>query len=112
MDEYRVVVTDSAEQAIRDIAEYIAIELQNPKAAVNILELFGKEIISLSNMPSRIKRIPEQPWHDLGIRRKAVKNYYLYFWVNEEKRIVSIIDVIYSRRNQKEQLEKNDLIDD
>lgn len=106
MDDYQVVVTGDAEKSMRSIAEYISVELVNPEAAVNLLRLFGKEIMSLSNMPSRIKLTPEQPWHDLGIRRKRVKNYYLYFKVDNEERVVYVMDVVYTKRNQEDQLDQ------
>ena len=47
---------------------------------------------------------PEEPWHSVGIRRMLVKNYNIYFWIDDEKSIVQITDVLYGRRNQPKQL--------
>ena len=33
-----------------------------------------------------------------------VKNYDIYFWIDEEKSVVQITDVIYGKRNQAKQL--------
>lgn len=49
--------------------------------------------------------VDEQPWCELGSRRIRVKNYYVYFWVDETKREVQILAVIYVRRDQATQLE-------
>ena len=47
-----------------------------------------------------------QPWGELGFRRIRVKNYYVYFCVDENKREVQILAVIYARRDQVKQLEQ------
>ena len=31
---------------------------------------------------------------------KAVKNYLMYFWIDEEKKLVQVFAVIYTRRDQ------------
>ena len=48
----------------------------------------------------------EQPWGKLGFRKIRVKNYYIYFWVNEDRKEVQILAVIYVRRDQAKQLEQ------
>lgn len=35
-----------------------------------------------------------------------VKNYYIYFWVEEETKTVHIISVIYTRMDQDKQLKE------
>ena len=47
-----------------------------------------------------------QPWGELGFRRIRVKNYYVYFCVDENKREVQILAVIYAIRDQAMQLEQ------
>lgn len=43
----------------------------------------------------------------MGFRKIRVKNYYIYFWVNDDTKEVNIIAVIYVRRDQAEQLESH-----
>ena len=69
-----------------------------------MLRTFQVEIAKLKMMPQRIPLTPEEPWHSVGIRRMLVKNYNIYFWIDDEKSIVQITDVIYGRRNQPKQL--------
>jgi toxin ParE1/3/4 len=111
MVEYQVKVTKHAENAMREIAQYISRELMNETAAINHLQLFQKEIKALSNMPESIKLIPEQPWHDEGIRRKRVKNFYICFWIDADAKKVQVTDVIYVGRDQSRQLENMPLED-
>ena len=106
MDEYKIKVTRQAKEHLALIREYIAMELKEPIIAKRILELLKSEMMSLQTMPYRVKCIDEQPWGELGFRKIRVKNYYVYFWIDENKREVQILAVIYVRRDQAKQLEQ------
>ena len=106
MNEYKVRITRQAKNHLQNIRDYIATNFCEPGTAKKMVQLLRKEIMSLSNMPQRIKVIDEEPWHSYGFRKIKVKNYYVYFWINEEKQQVQIIAVIYVKRDQVKQLEK------
>ncbi len=106
MDEYKIKVTRQAKEHLALIREYIATELKEPIIAKRILELLKSEMMSLQTMPYRVKCIDEQPWGELGFRKIRVKNYYVYFWIDENKREVQILAVIYTRRDQATQLKQ------
>ena len=106
MDEYKVKVTRQAKEHLALIREYIATELKEPIIAKRILELLKSEMMSLQTMPYRVKCIDEQPWGELGFRKIRVKNYYVYFLVDENRKEVQILAVIYVRRDQATQLEQ------
>lgn len=106
MDEYKVIVTSHALHSMAKIRDYIASELSNPTAAVYHLRLFQRKIKKLSSMPGRYKPIDEQPWHDEGVRRMKVKNYFIYYWISEDDHIVYVTDVIYTGNDQLKQLRK------
>ena len=103
-DRYEVKVTGHAEAAIREIAQYIAFELLAPEAAVNLLVVLRQEIEKLAYMPDRVHLTPEEPWHSEGIHRLAVKNFYVYFWIDEDRKKVQVTDVIFMKRDQQRQL--------
>ena len=71
-----------------------------------MLELLKSEMHSLETMPYRIKCIDEKPWRDLGFRKIRAKNHYIYFWIDNNKKEVQIIAVIYVKMDQVNQLEK------
>ena len=110
MDEYSIRITAQARGHLRSIRDYIAIELESPAAAMSILGLLRKRLSALSFMPHRVKLIDEQPWRDMGFRKIRVKNYYAYFWINDDAKEVNIIAVIYVKRDQNQQLQKLDSI--
>jgi addiction module RelE/StbE family toxin len=100
MHEYKVVITSHALHSMTEIRDYIALELLNPSAATGHLELFRSEMNKLSNMLDRYKLVEEQPWHDEGVRKIKVKNYYIYYWISEEELTVYVTDAIYAGSDQ------------
>lgn len=55
-------------------------------------------------MPERIKLTEEEPWRSEGIHRMRVRNYYVYFWIDDENDRVQVTSVIYVARDQAAQL--------
>ena len=98
--EYEVRVTTQAQEQLREIRDYIANELFAPDAAQNTLRLLAFAMATLAHMPRRVRLVDEEPWRSEGVRMKAVKNYLMYFWIDEEKKPVQVFAVIYARRDQ------------
>ena len=71
-----------------------------------MLELLKSEMMSLQTMSYRVKLIGEQPWCEIGFRRIRVKNYYVYFCVDDSRKEVQILAVVYVRRDRAKQLEQ------
>ncbi|PKZ45127.1 type II toxin-antitoxin system RelE/ParE family toxin [Gardnerella vaginalis] len=106
MDEYKIKVTRQAKEHLELIREYIATELQAPIVAKRMLELLKSEMMSLQTMSYRVKLIGEQPWCEIGFRRIRVKNYYVYFCVDDSRKELQILAVVYVRRDRAKQLEQ------
>lgn len=104
MSEYKLIILPEAQKDIRDIVLYIARELTAPQAAFNLQADFEKAIKSLAERPKRIRTVNEQPWKDAGIRKIRVKNYYIYFLVDDDEMAVKVIAVIYIGRSQAKQM--------
>ena len=103
-DQYKLIILPEAQKDIREIVLYIARDLAAPQAALNLQDEFQKEINSLARMPKRIKTVDEQPWKDAGIRKIRVKNYYIYFLVDDAEMAVKVNAVIYVGRDQTKQM--------
>ena len=108
-EKYTVKITTQAQEQLREIASYISYALQAPGTAVKILDMLEKEILSLDQFPNRVPLTMEEPWHSQGVHKLPVKNYLVYFWVDEEAKKVQIIGVIYARANQRHQLSNLDI---
>lgn len=103
-DDYTIKVTELAQTQLHEIIHYVAYSLQAPVTAQRLLDTLENAISSLSQMPDRIALTEEEPWHSYGIHKMLVKNFLVYFWVNEAKKAVQITSVIYGRRDQAKQL--------
>ena len=105
MEQYEVKITEPAQRQLQEIVRYIAEDLQEKRTALRMLDTLEKEILSLSALPNRVALTEEEPWHSAGIRKMLVKNYLVYFWVNEEQKQVQITAVVYDRRDQRTALQ-------
>lgn len=106
MENYHVHVTATAREHLESIRHYLMYELQSPVAAKKLLILLKKSISKLAVMPTSYRVIDEEPWGSQGVRKVHVKNYYIYYWVDEHNLEVFVLSVIYAKRNQRQQLIK------
>ena len=109
MDEYKVKITPQASAQMLEIFSYISGTLKEPVAAERLLNELQKSILSLDTMPKRVALVDEEPWRSYGVHKMSVKNFLVYFWVNEELKEVHITAIIYGRRDQLEQLKQMDI---
>ena len=98
--DYKVTLTPQAIDQIHEIVIYISHTLQEPEIAKHWVDFLYKEISGLNFMPSRYPLTDEEPWGTNGIRKMPVKNFLVYYLIDEEDRSVSVTAVIYGRRDQ------------
>ena len=103
-ERYTVKITTQAQEQLREIISYIRFTLQSPGTAQKMLDTLQKEIFSLEQLPNRVPLTEEEPWHSQGIHKLSIKNYLVYFWVNEDTKTVQVIGIIYGRKDQRHTL--------
>ena len=96
---YKIEILPVARKDMLDTVFYISTKLSNPKAASDLAEELTKKINSLAKRPYiNPVYIPIRPLkHDY--RKQIVKNYIVFYWVDEETETVTVARVIYSKRN-------------
>lgn len=109
MNEYEVRVTRLALEQMKEIVHYISNDLMAPDAADNLLDKMKAEITKLPSFPKKHALIDEEPWRTEGVRKIVVKNFLIYYWVDDENNGVQVTAVIYSRRDQIRQLSNMDM---
>ena len=107
--EYEVKVTRQALEQMREIIHYISYDLMAPLAAENLLNGLKAAITKLEVMPKRYSLIEEEPWRSEGVRKIVVKNFLVYYWIDDERNKVQVTAVIYSKRDQIKQLINMDM---
>jgi toxin ParE1/3/4 len=106
---YNVKITSQAEEQMQETIYYIAHELKAPDAALHLLDALENSFVSLTHFPQRVALMDEEPWHTNGIHRLPVKNFLVYFWIDEDKMTVQITAIIYEKRDQLHQLSQMDM---
>lgn len=71
------------------IVDYITYQLQNEIAADSFRESVGNAVRSLETFPLRNQVFAK------NIRKVSVKNFYIFYSVDEQLKIVSILHILY-----------------
>lgn len=96
---YTVNLSPEAVKDIDGIFQYIAIALGEKEIAVNMINLIEKKILSLDEMPGRHKVFDNEPWKSRGVHIMPVKNYLVFYVVDESNNSVNVFRVIYGSRD-------------
>jgi len=88
-----------------EIVRYISQELQNPTAADQLAMELIEAGDSIPKFPyANPAFIPIRPLkHEY--RKLLVQNYFMFYWVDEVKKLVTVTRVVYARRDYKRLLE-------
>lgn len=99
MVKYRVDVSDPAENDLRDIVRYIASQLSAPVSALQMMELLEKAMTGMSDMPQRCPLVTDERLSQMGYRKLIVKNYIVFFSIDERNKVIDIERILYGRRD-------------
>jgi plasmid stabilization system protein ParE len=94
---YEIIYLPIAKQDLIDIVVYVMDTLNAPKAALNLLNVIEKSILMLEEFPFRYRIY--KPVKDIQneYRLLPIKNYAVFYIVNEKEKIVEIRRVYYSK---------------
>ncbi len=99
MSTYSIQITEPAEQDLYEIGSYISKELLEPETAKKVISKIAKGIYSLEDMPLRNPLVADESLAYKGIRKIMVDNYIVFYIVNEESKRVTIIRILYGKRD-------------
>jgi toxin ParE1/3/4 len=99
MSSYDIDVTKPAEKDIFEIGRYIANELLDPDKAVKVIDKIANEIFKLEVMPFRNAIVDDDKLASQGIRKFIIDNYIVFYVVSERNKKVTIIRILYNRRD-------------
>ena len=99
MEQYRVDVSEAAENDLHDIIRYIASQFSAAETALNIMEQLEEAMASLSKLPQRFPLLQDDRLSQMGYRKLVVKNYIVFFSIDEKNKVVDIERILYARRD-------------
>ena len=95
---YTIEYLPIAKSDMVDIAKYIGVKLENPEAAERLAEKMIEAAEKLTDMPYKCPvHIPVKPLRH-EYRKLIVQNYIMFYWVDEDKKLITIARVVYSGR--------------
>lgn len=100
MPDYRIIITPDATRDLNELRTYIADELLAPGTALVYIQTIRREIGGLARMPARHMCVDQEPWHSLGVRKIIVKNFFVYYRIDDPTGTVYVLNVIYAKRDQ------------
>ncbi|HUC94053.1 MAG TPA: type II toxin-antitoxin system RelE/ParE family toxin [Paenibacillus sp.] len=98
MTSYNIVVTELAEHDLLGIADYIAKELREPSTAMQVVAAIGEAIMGLEQFPLRNGLVRDERLAAQGIRMLIVNNYIIFYAVSEHAKTVTIVRILYAKR--------------
>ena len=99
MAQYRVDLSEPAENDLVAIVRHIASQLNSPISALTLMELLEKQMASLSNLPQRYPLVADERLSQLGYRKLPVRNYVVFFSIDEKNKVIDIERILYGRRD-------------
>lgn len=94
---YKINYLPTAKKDISDIILYISDELKAPEAALNLMESMEQSIKRLEQFPFSCRVFRPVKALEREYRILPVKNYVIFYVVDEESCIVEIQRVLYSK---------------
>ena len=98
MKTYKVFLTRSAKQDLYDIARYISTNLSAPYTSIEVIDILSEKIKGLKTSPTRHAFARDTRLVEKEIRAFPVKNYLVFYIVDENAQKVIVSRILYNRR--------------
>ena len=98
---YKIIVTDSAENDIASIINYIANELGNTSETLSLIASIDEKYEYLSENPYVYEESRHGTLRHRGYRRIVIDNYIPLYLVDDDNHIVTIARVFYGKQDYK-----------
>jgi len=104
---YKVKFSKIATQDLNDAFSYISEVLKNPVAAENLVLETERKTKAIQEFPYSCSLVSDKYLRQLEIRFLLVNNYVGFFQIDELRKEISIVRLLYGRREWKEILKES-----
>lgn len=101
---YSVHFTKLAMNDLDDIFRYISKDLFAENTATELLERIDSSIMQLREFPKLGNRLTDEYLRIKGYRRVIVDSYIIFYIVNDERKKVIIMRILYDKRKYEDLL--------
>lgn len=95
---YKIKLTKAALRDLKVVLTYISDKLKNKKASMELRNLFYVEVSKLKDNPRVYQRVNIIESEE-DIRYLRVKNYLVFYLIDEESKTIYILEFLYGKRN-------------
>ncbi|UNC91734.1 type II toxin-antitoxin system RelE/ParE family toxin [Candidatus Contubernalis alkaliaceticus] len=99
MKQYKVLMTEPAVDDLQAIVKYISDELLEPVIAKKLVGKIKEAVMGLEKLPTRHALVADERLAAQGIRKLIVENYIAFYVISEVDEIVTVIRILYGRRD-------------
>lgn len=99
MSRYDIHITEPAENELYEIKRYIEEELLEPGIARKMVNKIAISINTLEEMPFRNSLVADERLAKQRIRKTMVDNYVVFYCFDDKYKIVTIIRILYGKRD-------------
>ena len=96
---YRIRFTKPAEEDLALACDYITEILKSSGAAAKLLDEVEEQVGLLAHTPLCHPLVRDEYLASLGIRSLIIKNYLAFYIVKEDEQAVSVLRILYARRD-------------
>jgi toxin ParE1/3/4 len=106
---YLLNISEIAEEDILSTVSYIANVLKSPTAANNLLDEIEKYEETLETTPNLFPFVSDEYLAKKGLKFVMIKNYIMFYTINEDEKTVRVIRFLYGRRDWKNILKNSEI---
>ena len=99
---YTYRFTEKAEQDLDEILHYISVDLVSPAAARNLVKNVFEQIELVRIFPHSGMLVDNEFLANKSVRKLSVDHYIIYYIADDEERAISIIRILYGKRDLEE----------
>lgn len=94
----KAISSAHASSDLQSILDYISIDLANPTAAKQFLDNYNKSIELICEYPFACHSYFNKYIKNSNLRYKSIGNYLMFYEVNIEQKLITIVRIIHSNR--------------
>ncbi len=99
MKKYKIQLSIKAKNDYKKIINYIKNELLEPSIANKYTELINNAIQTLEYSPQKYSIIDDDAIKKIEFRKLVIKNYMVFYKINEKEKIVEVYRILYGASN-------------
>lgn len=96
---YSYRFTEKAARDFDEILHYISFDLANPIAAQNLGRKIFEKIDTVRSFPESCAIVDNEFLSDKTVRKLVVDNYIIYYKAHYNEKMISIVRIVYGKRN-------------